>query len=94
MAFDWVRVKFALFVVDGINVKGVENETFTGIFNQAYDLRAEINATYYDNNKYIRGNFGKSTVNYIESQIEYIAARITSAGLTERGEELDSLITI
>jgi len=45
-ASDTITIRFALFTIDSVTIKHVEDGMFTGYYNQEYDMKATINCSY------------------------------------------------
>lgn len=96
---DSVTIRLALFTIDDIEVKNVSNGYFHGTYNQPYDLRLTLVASYDEAFDKANGNFISTAISSLSNQLSYYSARSfyiiegSDVSVLEPGQYSDMLVT-
>lgn len=71
---DSVTIRLALFTIDAITVKNVSNGYFHGTYNQPYDLKLSIVASYDEEYDMANGYFISSAISTMSNMLSYYSA--------------------
>lgn len=72
---DSVTIRLALFTIDAITVKNVSNGYFHGTYNQPYDLKLFIVATYDEEYDKAHGYFITNAISSLSNLLSYYSSR-------------------